>query len=90
MASIIEAYGNLDCVVLHACFTEDVARACAKHVGTVIGSTGSISDITAPAFTFAFYQAVAHGRPYDNAFKMGLNEVATIDPDEAKLYSIIQ
>lgn len=90
MASIVEAYGELDCIVFHACFTEDVARACAKHVSTVIGSTGSINDETAPTFTFAFYQAVAHGRSYENAFQMGLNEVSTIDPSEAKLYKIIQ
>ena len=90
MGSIVEAYGKLECIVLHACFTEEVAKACARHVDTVIGSTGEINDETAPAFTFAFYQAVAHGRPYANAFRMGLNEVATIDPNLTRFYKIIE
>ena len=89
LAKIIAAYGNLECVVLHACFTEEVAKACSKHVSVIVGSTGSIDDQTAPKFTYAFYQALAHGRSYDDAFLMGRAEVATISRDEAEKYRLI-
>lgn len=89
LASIVAAYGELDCVVLHACFTEEVARACAQHVDVVIGSTRNINDQTAPAFTYAFYQGLSHGRSYRNAFEMGKSEVAIIDSKEAEVYHII-
>ena len=88
MASIVSVYGELECIVLHACYTEEVAEACAKHVGTVIGSSSSVTDQAANSFTVAFYQALAHGRPYRNAFEMGRVEVSTIDPGQAQVYRI--
>ncbi|CFW99561.1 protein of unknown function [Candidatus Filomicrobium marinum] len=89
LADILHTYGNLECVVLHACFTEQVAQACAKHVKVVIGSIDSIDDATAPKFTYAFYQALAHGRSYNNAFEMGRNEVKTVSRREAAKYKLI-
>lgn len=88
LADILEAYGELECLVLHACYTEKVARACAKHVRVVVGSTDSINDETAPRFTYAFYQGLANGRPYENAFKMGRNEVKTISAEDAACYML--
>ena len=89
LADILAAYGNLECVVLHACFTEEIAQACAKHVSVVVGSSSSINDTTAPKFTYAFYQALAHGRPYRNAFEMGRAEVATASRSESNNYMMI-
>lgn len=89
LGNILAAYGNLECVVLHACYTEDVAKVCVKHVDKVIGSTGTIDDDTAPKFTYAFYQALAHGRPYENAFEMGKNEVSLISRAEANKYKLL-
>lgn len=88
LADIIEVYGDLECVVLHACYTENVARACAKHVGIVVGSTNAINDETAPKFTYAFYQALANGRPYENAFKAGQVEVKTVSAEDAACYKL--
>lgn len=88
LADILGAYGDLECLVLHACYTESVARACTKHVRVVIGSTDSIDDNTAPKFTCAFYQGLANGRPYENAFAMGKAEVATASTDEAARYKL--
>jgi hypothetical protein len=89
LAEILGAYGNLECVVLHACLTEDVAQACRKHVDTVVGSVDSINDLTAPKFTYAFYQALAHGRSYENAFRMGVAEVSTVSREEADKYRLL-
>lgn len=90
LADILAAYGNLECVVLHACFTEQVARACQKHVEVVVGSVDMINDQTAPRFTYAFYQGIAHGRSYENSFAMGKAEVSTISRKEAEKYRIFK
>ncbi|WP_340237353.1 CHAT domain-containing protein [Sulfitobacter pontiacus] len=89
LAEMLAAYGNLECVVLHACYAEEVARACRKHVNIVVGSTDTIDDRTAPKFTYAFYQGLAHGRPYQNAFAMGIAEVATVSRIDAAKYKLL-
>lgn len=88
LAEILEVYGDLECLFLHACYTESVAQACAKHVGVVIGSTDAIDDETAPKFTYAFYQALANGRPYENAFRAGQVEVKTVSAEAAACYKL--
>lgn len=88
LAEILRLYGNLECVLLHACFTEAVARECAKQVEFVIGSTAEIDDNTAPKFSYAFYQALVNGRDYLNAFEMGKAEVALVSTEQADLYRL--
>ena len=88
LADILEVYGELECLVLHACYTEKVAQACAKHVGVVVGSTDAINDDTAPKFTYAFYQSLANGRPYENAFRAGQVEVRTVSAEDAACYTL--
>jgi len=63
-------------------------KCCAKHVGVVIGSTDAIDDETAPKFTYAFYQALANGRPYENAFRAGQVEVRTASEVAAACYKL--
>lgn len=89
-SSIVRAYGGLECIVLNACYSDGVARACAPFVQCVIGSNHEIDDSLAPKFTYAFYQAIAYGRSYANAFEMGRNEVATANQREASKYVIFQ
>ena len=88
LARIVKAYGDLECLVLHACYSDEIAQACAAHVPTVIGSTDAINDETAPLFTHIFYQALATGRPYQQAFEMGKNEVALKSEIDAAKYAI--
>ncbi|TQE98967.1 MAG: CHAT domain-containing protein [Spiribacter salinus] len=88
LAEILEVYGDLECLVLHACYTENVARACANHVQVIVGSTDAINDETAPKFTYAFYQALANGRPYENAFRAGQVEVRTVSMEAAACYKL--
>jgi len=90
LADILRLYGGLDCLILHACYSERVAAACAKHVNFVIGSTDEIDDYTAPKFTYAFYQGLANGRDYMNSFEMGKAEVALSSSAQAALYVAYQ
>lgn len=89
VAGMIEAYGELECVVLHACYSEEIAKACRAHVQCVIGSNAGISDQTAPNFSKGFYQALAYGRPYRNAYEMGVLEVKAANIQSALAYTFI-
>lgn len=88
LARVVKAYGELECLVLHACYSDEIAQACAAYVPHVVGSTDAINDETAPRFTYMFYQALATGRPYHQAFEMGRNEVALVREEEAAKYAI--
>jgi hypothetical protein len=87
LARIVKAYGELECLILHACYSDEIAKACAEYVPHVVGSTDAISDETAPSFTSMFYQALATGRSYAAAFEMGQNEVAITSEKEAAKYA---
>ena len=69
------------------CYAEDVAKACVEYADVVIGSTAPIIDETAPTFTAAFYQGLAHGRTYRNAYDMGVAEVRAHDARAASRYA---
>ncbi|WP_300587473.1 CHAT domain-containing protein, partial [Marivita sp.] len=88
LAQIAKVYGDLECIVLHACYSDSIAQACEAHVSHIIGSTDAINDETAPSFTYIFYQALAMGRPYAQAFEMGQAEVGLTDKAEAAKYKI--
>ena len=89
ISEIVQAYDGLECIVLNACFSMDVAKACARHLKAVIGCDDSIGDRAAANFTRGFYQAVAHGRDYEAAFNMGKIEVRISDGDEADKYVLL-
>lgn len=88
LARIVKTYGELECLVLHACYSDEIAEACEDYVPHVVGSRDAIDDETAPLFTYMFYQALAMGRSYRRAFAMGQNEVALVREDEAAKYAI--
>lgn len=75
ISDLVELNSSIDCVLLNACFSEGVARLTAPHVKAVIGCNASIDDNAAIAFTRAFYRALAHGEPYDRAFRLAKNDV---------------
>jgi hypothetical protein len=65
----------VECVVLNACYSEDVATLVKPHVKCVIGCDASIGDDAAIAFSRAFYRSLAHGSDYEAAFKLAVNDV---------------
>lgn len=68
--------GQIDCVVLNACFSEVQANAIAKHIPYVIGMNASISDVAATEFAVAFYDALGAGKSIKDAFEFGKNAIA--------------
>lgn len=82
--------GTIECVVLNACFSEDVAKACRGHVSAVVGCDASIADDAAVAFSRAFYRALANGEGYDKAYRFARNEVALAGMSlEAEKYKLL-
>lgn len=64
------------CVVLNACYTEDQARAIARHVPCVAGMANAVPDGAAIEFATSFYGALAAGESVGTAFRFGRNRIA--------------
>jgi len=75
LAALIEAVGNIECVVLNACHSANLSAATKAHVKVVIGCDDSIDDDAAITFTRSFYRSLAHGRDYESSFKIAVADV---------------
>lgn len=89
LAMVLKGYRDIECLVLHACYTEEVARKCLPFVACVVGSTDAVDDESAPAFSYLFYQSIAAGMDYEQAFEMGTTEVAFKSRDAANAYKLL-
>jgi len=92
---------NLRCVILNACYSEDLANAIAQHIDCVIGMSNTIADTSAISFSTAFYQAIAFGKDINSAFLLGCAQIdlqnlpgqetpklvsTKIDPDKVEFF----
>ncbi|MDW5551007.1 SIR2 family protein [Methanosarcina sp.] len=76
LAALFEQFsGQVNCVVLNACYAEIQAKAIAKHIKYVIGMNQEIGDKAAIAFTIGFYQALGGGRSIEDAYKFGCIQI---------------
>jgi uncharacterized surface protein with fasciclin (FAS1) repeats len=65
--------GQIKCVVLNACYSEEQAEAIVQHVGYVIGMNEAIGDEAAIKFSIGFYDALGAQRSIKDAFDFGCN-----------------
>ena len=87
---IVNRDGNIRCVVLNACYSEEQAVAISQHVDCVIGMANAISDDGARGFASSFYRGLAFGTSVKDSFLLGTNYLAMLGvPDEQvpKLHS---
>lgn len=70
------AGGTINCVVLNACFSNDVASKITAPVKCVIGCDDSIADNAAVVFSKAFYRALAQGKDFESSFRLARNDVS--------------
>jgi TPR repeat protein len=69
LARLFEVFrGEIQVVVLNACFSRPQAEAIAEHVGCAIGTGHKISDEAAITFGATFYQAIAFGHSVQVAY----------------------
>lgn len=69
---------TVQCVLLNACYSEDQARAIAKHVSCVIGMSSKIRDKSARTFAKGFYRGIFNGSTIENSFKMGIRQMELV------------
>ena len=63
--------GQIECVLLNACYSERQAKAISKHIPFVIGMEKEIGDKSAIAFSVGFYQAIVAEKAIEEAYEMG-------------------
>jgi hypothetical protein len=81
--------GNIQVVVLNACFSLPQAQAIARVVGCAIGTGKVISDDAAITFGGAFYGALAFGRSVQAAFDQARVALALKHPGEEETPQIV-
>jgi hypothetical protein len=69
---------NLCCVVLNACWTNDVADEVATYIDCVIGMRRAMNDDAAIAFSSAFYGALGNDRTIQTAFELGQIQIGPV------------
>ena len=77
LAGLFELFaGQIECVVLNACYSDAQADAIAKHIPYVIGMKAAVSDDAAIEFAVGFYDALGAGKSVEKAFLFGRNAIA--------------
>ena len=87
ITQLFEAFssGEIECVLLNACYSEVQAVAIHQFVDCVIGMNQPIGDRAAQQFSEGFYDALGAGKPYDEAFKIGCSAIALDSSSDAKV-----
>jgi hypothetical protein len=66
----------VECVLLNACYSDVQAIAIHRHIDYVIGMNQAILDRAAIQFAIGFYDGLAAGRSYEDAYRLGCNAIA--------------
>lgn len=66
---------NVQCVILNACNSFEIAKSIAEYVPYVIATQSKINDDTAIAFSRGFYLGIAANKTIEKAFELGLIEI---------------
>jgi hypothetical protein len=76
LAGLFELFaGQLECVLLNACYSEVQAEAIAVHIPYVIGMNRAIGDKAARIFAVGFYDALGAGKDIEFAYKFACNSI---------------
>ena len=67
--------GQIECVLLNACYSEAQAAAIYRHVDCVIGMNQAVGDRAAIKFAVGFSDALGAGRSYEVAYKFGCSAI---------------
>jgi len=66
---------RIECVLLNACDSENLADDLVQHLNYVIGMNQEVRDDAAIAFAEGFYDTLGAGESYERAFEIGKNAV---------------
>jgi len=86
---LIQLHSNtIECVILNSCQSLDICKLMTGKGIFLIGCDGSIGDNAALAFSGGFYEAIADGRNYEEAFNAGKAQVNLQIGQHADKYSL--
>ncbi len=90
LADLMKVFkSDVICVVLNCCYSDAQAAAIARHIPYVIGCNDTVGDTAALTFSYAFYRALSHGKSFEDAYELGVNEInLTSSREESKMYRI--
>ncbi|MGB3653557.1 MAG: CHAT domain-containing protein [Rivularia sp. (in: cyanobacteria)] len=75
LGELFKSFEQIECVVLNACYSEVQAEAIYQHIDCAIGMSQAIGDVAAIEFATGFYDALAAGRSYRDAFEFGCGAI---------------
>jgi hypothetical protein len=68
LAQFLALFPNIQCVMLNACYSDEVGDALAAAAPCVVGMATAVTDHGAIDFATAFYDALGAGKPFGEAF----------------------
>ncbi len=72
-ANFLTNFPSVQCVVLNACYSEELGAAITKTVQYVVGMQTAVEDSAAISFAVAFYDVLGAGGTYERAFRLAAN-----------------
>ena len=75
LGGLFKEFTSIECITLNACFTSEAAEELAETVQCVVGMGTEVDDESAVQFSLGFYEALAYGRDYATAFRLGCNAI---------------
>jgi Leucine-rich repeat (LRR) protein len=75
LKSYLKLSANVQCVILNACNSFEIAKSIAEYIPYVIATQAKINDDTAIAFSRGFYLGIAANKTIEEAFELGLIEI---------------
>jgi len=76
LASLFELFGQVECVLLNACYSKIQAEAIAHHIDYVIGMKQQVGDRAAQEFAIGFYDALGNGEDIEFAYKYACTSIS--------------
>jgi hypothetical protein len=81
--------GNIQVVLLNACYSQPQAEGIIEHVPCAIGMSNSIGDRAAISFAASFYRAIGFGRTVREAFDQGIAALMLEGIDEENIPTLM-
>ena len=81
--------GNIQVVLLNACYSQPQAEGIIEHVPCAIGMSNSIGDRAAISFAASFYRAIGFGRTVREAFDQGIAALMLEGIDEDNIPKLL-
>ena len=78
-ANFLTNFPSVQCVVLNACYSEELGAAINASVPFVVGMETAVEDEAAISFAVAFYDVLGSGGNYDRAFRLAANALELED-----------